>query len=325
MKDTITEKVKKTVDIVVPVYNEEENIKFLYKKIMEAISEYDRYDFTVTFIDNKSTDNSRKIIEELAKEDKRARAIYNAKNFGHIRSPFYALSRSDGDCAILMAADLQDPPEKIKEFIAKWEEGYKVIYAVKKESFESKIMYFFRTLYYRIMKGISDTPQVEHFTGFGLYDKDFLKILKDLNDPYPYMRGLVAELGFEAAEIEFKQPKRQKGITKNNFYTLYDMAALGITTYSKKLMRLSIFISLFTGFISFMGLFISVVLDICGKNIFAVHYLGFGIFLFLSVIMFFIGLLSEYVMMINQRTLKRPLVIEEKRINFENTTKHNDE
>jgi glycosyltransferase involved in cell wall biosynthesis len=308
--------IKKTIDIVVPTFNEEENVGPLYQKVFQMAEEYPKYNFTLTFIDNKSTDQTRKEIEKLAAGDKRVRAIYNARNFGHIRSPFYALSHSDGDCAVLMAADFQDPPEKLKEFIQKWEEGFKVIYAVKKESFENKFVYFLRTFYYRLMKSISDIPQIEHFTGFGLYDKDFLKILKDLNDPYPYMRGLVAELGFATTEIEFKQPKRKKGKTKNTFYTLYDMAALGITTYSKKLMRYAVFLSLFTGIVSFLGLIAAIISDICGMPVTALHYLSLGLFLFLSLIMFYIGLLSEYVMIVNQRTLKRPLVIEEKRINF---------
>lgn len=317
------ENIKKTIDIVVPTYNEEENIKPLYEKVCIIADDLKKYNFTLTFIDNKSIDKTRIEIEKLAEQDKRVRAIYNAKNFGHIRSPFYALSHSDGDCAVLMAADFQDPPEKLKEFIQKWEEGYKIIYGVKKESFENKLVYFFRSVYYRVMKGISDTPQIEHFTGFGLYDKDFLTILKDLNDPYPYMRGLVAELGFDAAEIEFKQPKRKNGKTKNTFYTLYDMAALGVTTYSKKLMRYAIFISMFLGVLSFGGLIIAGILNISGVNVTAVHYYGLVTFMFLSIIMFFVGLLAEYVMMINQRTLKRPLVIEEKRINFNSNNKEN--
>lgn len=310
------EMVKKTIDIVVPTFNEEENVEALFKKVVEIMGQHEKYNFTMTFIDNKSTDKTREIIERLATFDKRIRAIFNAKNFGHIRSPFYALSHSDGDCAVLMAADFQDPPEKLHEFIAKWEEGFKVIYAVKSKSCENKLMYFLRGTYYRLMKGISDTKQIEHFTGFGLYDSSFLSVLKENTDPYPYMRGLVAELGYNTAEVDFEQPKRRNGKTKNNFYTLYDMAILGITTYSKKLMRLAVFISVFTGLFSFLGLLVSAILDITGHSITAVFYFGFGTFLFLSLIMFFVGLLSEYVMILNQRSLNRPLVIEEKRINF---------
>ena len=308
---------KKHVDIVIPTFNEEENVEALYLALVEIANKLSRYRFTFTFIDNKSTDSTRAVIEHLAEKDKRVRAIYNARNFGHIRSPFYGLSRSDGDCAILMAADFQDPPEMIEQFIQKWEEGYKVIYAVKKKSRENKLMYLLRSIYYRMMKWISETEQIEHFTGYGLYDKSFLQVLKDIDDPYPYMRGLVSELGFDSCRIEFIQPRRKRGKTKNNFYTLYDMAALGITSYTKKLMRLAIFLSIPLGVFSFLGIIAAAVFDIIGASIDAAVYAALGLSLFLSVILFFIGLLAEYVMLINQRTLHRPLVIVEKRINFD--------
>lgn len=309
--------IKKTIDIIVPTFNEEENVEAMQLKVKEIMKNFDRYNYTLTFIDNFSKDKTREIIERLASEDKNVRAIFNARNFGHIRSPFYALSRSDGDCAILMAADFQDPPDKISEFIAKWEEGFKVVYAVKKKSEESRLMYLFRSVYYRVMKNISEVEQIEHYTGFGLYDSAFIKVLKNLDDPYPYMRGLVAELGFKTAEIDFEQPKRKNGKTKNNFYTLYDMGMLGITSYTKKIMRMAVILSVITGFLSFAGLLASLILDLLDFPITAIYYFGCGTFLFLSVILFFTGLSSEYVMMINQRTLKRPLVIEEKRINFD--------
>lgn len=310
---------KKHIDIVIPTFNEEENVEALYLTLKEIAERLGRYLFTFTFIDNKSTDSTRTVIEHLAERDKRVRAIYNARNFGHIRSPFYGLSGSDGDCAILMAADFQDPPEMIEQFIQKWEQGYKVIYAVKKKSRENKLMYLLRSIYYCMMKWISETEQIEHFTGYGLYDKAFLRVLKDIDDPYPYMRGLVSELGFDSFGIEFVQPKRKRGESKNNFYTLYDMAALGITSYTKKLMRLAIFLSISLGILSFLGLAAAAAFDIAGAGVDAAIYAVLGLSLFLSVILFFIGLLSEYVMLINQRTLHRPLVIVEKRINFDQT------
>lgn len=308
----------KTIDIIVPTYNEEENVIQMYGKVKEIMEgTLSRYNFTLTFIDNCSGDNTRALIEQIAVKDKRVRAIYNARNFGHIRSPYHALSTSDGDCAVLMAADFQDPPEKIIEFVEKWEEGYKVIYAVKKKSKENALMYFFRSAYYRTMKKISEVEQIEQFTGYGLYDKAFVKVLKELDDPYPYMRGLVAELGFCCCEVEFTQPKRERGKTKNNFYTLYDMAMLGITTYTKKIMRAAVLIAAFMGVLSFLGLITCAVLSILGYTVAPLYFIAAGLSLFLSVILFFVGLLAEYVMISNQRLLKRPLVIEQKRINFE--------
>lgn len=230
---------RKLISIVTPCYNEEANIDELYQRIVDVMARLD-YDYEHIFIDNCSTDNSLVKLRALAAQDKRVKLILNARNFGHIRSPYYALLQARGDAAILIASDLQDPPEMIEEFVKKWEEGFKTVMAVKPESEESRLMFFARRIYYRFVTRISEVPLVQNATGAGLFDRAVLDILKKIDDPYPYFRGLLCEIGFPIATVPFKQPRRMRGITKNNFYTLYDIAMLGITNHSKVPLRLMV-------------------------------------------------------------------------------------
>lgn len=310
----------KKVSILVPCYNEVENVKPLSEAIIGIFAEkLPQYDYEIVFIDNDSTDGTRDLLEEIGKNNKKIRAIFNAKNFGHIRSPFYGLLQLDGDCTMLMCADFQDPPELIPDFVNAWAEGYKVVIGRKTNSMESKLMYGFRKLYYKIIKKMSDVEQIENFTGFGLYDKSFIEVLRGLDDPMPYMRGIVAELGYQRKDIEYDQPQRKAGKTKNNFYTLYDMAMLGITSYTKVILRLATIIGFIFSAVSFVIAIVYLVLKLVNWQDFAAGTapILIGLFLMGSLLMFFIGFLGEYILNINTRVMKRPLVVEEKRINFD--------
>jgi len=309
----------KLINVVTPCYNEEDNIIEVYERVKKAFSELSNYSYEHVFIDNASTDSTVKKLRQLAKHDKNVKVIVNARNFGNIRSSYYAITQTRGDAMILLVADLQDPPELIKDFIKKWEEGFKVVIGVKPKSKENFLMFFIRKLYYRLIVKISEVDLVKNFTGFGLYDKKIVDILKTIDDPYPYFRGLISEVGFERCEIEFEQPLRKHGKSKHNFYALYDVAMQGVTTHSKIPMRLATIAGFFLAILSFI---ISMVFLIA-KIIFWKHFaLGVapiivGLFFFSSIELFFIGLLGEYILSINTRVLKRPLVIEEERINFD--------
>ncbi len=310
----------KIIDVVLPVYNEKENIESICQAILQVFDKsLANYDCKILLIDNCSTDGTRNLIENICKEQKRVRAIFNARNFGPVRSPFYGLINTDADCSIQMAADFQDPPEMITEFVDKWEEGNKVVIAIKKTSKENPVMFFIRSRYYGLLKKIADIEHIEHFTGYGLYDRCVVDALRNIKDPYPYLRGLISEIGFKRAEIVFDQPRREKGITKTNFFSLYEYAMLGITSYSKILLRVSTML----GFVvSFLCILVSVVYFVL-KLIYWDNFpmgsapIVIGVFFVGAVQMFFIGLLGEYVLSINTRVLQRPLVVEEKRINFE--------
>ena len=309
----------KKINILIACYNEEENVVPLTEKLTQVMQqELPQYDYFITFIDNCSQDNTRALLEELCAKDKHVRAIFNARNFGHIRSPFHALQQcTDADCTILMCADFQDPPELLPEFVKKWEEGYQIVYGKKTRSKESKCMYALRALYYKVMAKASEVEQLQQFTGFGLYDLAFVKVLANIQDPYPYMRGLVGELGGKKTFIEYEQPARRAGKTKNNWHTLYDMGMLGVTSYTKKFLRLAVKLGIGLFCLSILGILVTGLLHIfTDLHITLTLYLLEGLYAFLSGILFFIGFSGEYIMMINQRSLQRPLVVEEKRINF---------
>ncbi|NEU10293.1 glycosyltransferase family 2 protein [Flavihumibacter sp. R14] len=312
----------KLISIVTPCYNEEENVANLYQQVREVLLKLPGYSYEHIFIDNASTDNTVEILKELAAEDRNVKIIVNARNFGHIRSPYYGLLQSKGDAVILIVADLQDPPSLIEKFIRSWENGYKIVIGVKNKSRENRVMFMIRKLFYNIITKISDTDLVKNFTGFGLYDKQFIDVLRELDEPYPYFRGLIAELGFNRLEIEYTQPKREKGNTKNNFYTLYDMAMLGFVNHSKLPLRLASFIgfsvSIFSILIAF-AYFIYKLLDWYNFQL-GIAPLVIGIFFFGGVQLFFLGVIGEYIGSIQTQVKKRPLVIEKLRINFENET-----
>lgn len=309
----------KLISIVTPCYNEEENVRDVYEQVKAVFADLPSYRYEHIFIDNASVDGTADILKEIAEADKNVKIILNARNFGHIRSPIHALLQAQGDAVILMVADLQDPPELISKFLSRWAEGFKVVLGVKPSSRESFTMSLVRRLYYRTIGRIADVQLIPDFTGFGLYDREVINIIRGLKDPYPYFRGLISELGFEYATIPFVQPRRCRGITKNNFYTLYDIAMLGITSHSKVPLR----IATMAGFtLSGVSLLIALGYLIAKLLFWESFSLGFapiliGIFFFASVQLFFIGILGEYIGAIHTQVLKRPLVIEKERVNFD--------
>lgn len=310
----------KTVSIVVPCYNEQENVKPLSEAIIKVFKEQlTDYNYELVFIDNDSKDNTREILRELCQKDKNIKAIFNAKNFGQFNSPYYGMLQTTGDCTMLMAADFQDPVEMIPKFVKEWAEGYKIVIAIKTSSKENKIMYFLRNCYYKLIRKFSDVEQIEQFTGFGLYDKKFIEVMKNLDDPTPFLRGLVAELGFRRKEIPYTQPKRRAGKTSNNFYRLYDAAMLSITSYTKVIMRLATIFGAICSGINIIIAIIYFVLKLLYWDRFPAGTapLVIGIFLIGSIQLFFIGFLGEYILTINSRVMKRPLVVEEERVNFD--------
>lgn len=307
----------KMISIVTPCYNEAENIEELYQRIVDVMFKLP-YEYEHICIDNHSTDDTVKKLKEIAARDKRVKLIVNARNFGHIRSPYYALLQSSGDASILLASDLQDPPEMIIDFLREWEAGYKTVLAVKPESEEHSLMFFVRKSYYRFISKISEVPLISNATGAGLFDRSVIKILNELNDPYPYFRGLLCEIGYPIATVPFKQPRRQRGITKNNFYTLYDIAMLGITNHSKIPLRLMTM----GGFIlSILSLSVAISFLVAKFIFWDSFQLGtaptlIGIFFFGAIQTFFIGVLGEYIGSVHTQVRKMPLVIEIERVNF---------
>lgn len=311
---------RKKISVMIPCYNEEENARPIYEAVKnELVTSLPQYDYEILFIDNKSKDNTRSIIREICKEDKNVRAIFNCRNFGQFNSPYYGIINTSGDCCVTICADFQDPVELIPKFVAEWEKGYKVVIGVKTQSKESKIMYAMRSVYYKLIKKMSDVEQIEHFTGFGLYDKSFVKTLRELDDPQPFIRGIVAELGPERKEIEYTQPQRRAGKTHNNFYSLYDAAMLSFTSYTKIGLRLAVFAGAGFSLIGFVIALIYLILKLINWYDFPAGTVPIliGVFLMSSIQLFFIGLLGEYIMNINRRVMKRPLVVEEERLNFE--------
>lgn len=293
----------------------------LVKAVAGIFEQLPQYTYEHVFIDNSSTDTTVSILREIAKTDSHVRVIVNARNFGHIRSPFYGMIQCKGDAVISLVADFQDPPEMIEKFLEKWEEGYKIVIGVKKQSRENPVMFAIRKFFYNLLIKLSDSgePPVKNFTGFGLYDQQFISVLRSLDDPYPYFRGLITELGFARAEIEYVQPQRAGGKTKNNFFTLYDMAMLGFTNHSKLPLRLSAFIGFFSAILSLLTAIGYLVYKLVFWNRFQLGTapMVIGIFFFSSVQLFFIGIIGEYIGAIHTQIRKRPLVIEKERINFD--------
>lgn len=309
---------RKLISIVTPCYNEESNIDELHQRIVEVMSRLD-YDYEHIFIDNCSTDNSLIKLRGLAERDKRVKLILNARNFGHIRSPYHALLQARGDAAVLIASDLQDPPEMIEEFVRKWEEGFKTVMAVKPESEESRLMFIARRAYYRFVTRISEVPLVQNATGAGLFDRAVLDILKKIDDPYPYFRGLLCEIGFPIATVPFKQPRRKRGITSNNFYTLYDIAMLGITNHSKVPLRLMVMGGAFLAGLSLLAAFAFLIAKLVFWNSFQIGIapLLISLFFFSSVQILFLGMLGEYLGSVHTKLRNMPLVVEAERVNFD--------
>lgn len=319
---------KKKISVVIPTYNEEGNVKPLAQAIVNVMEkELPEYDYEIIFIDNHSKDNTRLFLRQLCGDNQKIKAIFNARNFGQIRSPVYGLKQAKGDCVIRMCADFQDPVEMIPKFVREWEKGWKIVIGIKKSSKEKKMMYWIRTLYYKLIRKITDIDHIEHFTGFGLYDKAFVDVVRDLHDPMPYLRGIIAELGFDYMAIPYEQQKRKAGKSKNNFYSLYDYAMIGITSYSKVVLRMATFVGFIVGGISFVAGIIYFILKLLYWDRFSAGMapLLIGVFFLGSMQLFFIGFLGEYVLSINTRVLDRPLVVEELRLNFDESEKKSEE
>lgn len=310
---------KKLISVLIPCYNEVENVQPISEAIInEFVTKLPQYDYEIVFIDNFSTDGTRKKIEQICKMNPKIKAIFNAKNFGQFNSPYYGMCQTHGDCTIAMCCDFQDPVELIPRFVAEWEKGYKIVSAIKTQSEENKIVRFLRTCYYKAIKKMSSVEQIEHFTGTGLYDKSFIDVLRELDDPMPFLRGIVAELGPLRKDIEYTQAKRRAGKTHNNWYTLYDAAMLSFTSYTKVGLRVATII----GFLFSLLTMLIAIIYLCAKLIWWEAFpmgtapMLIGTFFIGSVQLFFIGLVGEYVLNINARVMHRPLVVEEKRINF---------
>ncbi len=309
----------KKISVLIPCYNEEENVIPLSEEIVSQFDNYlSEYDYEIIFIDNHSIDSTREKLTEICNKNPKIKAILNARNFGQSNSPYYGMLQTTGDCTISMCADFQDPVDLIPKLVHEWEQGFKIVSAIKTKSKENFIMRFLRSCYYKLVKKMSDVDQIEHFTGTGLYDKDFIDVLRNLDDPTPYLRGIVAELGFKRKDIDYEQQKRRAGKTNNNWYSLYDFAMLSLTSYTKVGMRICTIAGFIIAMISVLIAFIYLILKLVYWYSFAMGDapILIGIFLLGGIQLFFIGFLGEYMMSINQRVMKRPLVIEERRINF---------
>ena len=308
----------KKISIMIPCWNEKENIRNITEAVKKEIKDnLPEYDYEVVIIDNKSTDGTREIIRELCKEDTKVKSIFNVKNFGQFNSPYYGLTQCTGDCVVPVCADFQDPVELIPKMVKKWEEGHKVICMVKTKSKESRFMYFMRSMYYSLIKKMSSVDQIKQFTGFGLYDQSFIQIMRELKDPTPFLRGIIAEYAPDHLEMEYTQPQRKAGKTHNNFYTLFDAAMLSFTSYTSSL-RIATFAGFIISMVSFLLGLTYLFLKIFNWNSFSAGMAPILIAMFFlgGVQLAVIGFLGEYVMSMNQRVINRPLVIVEERINF---------
>jgi len=309
---------KKLISIVTPCYHEEENVEECFKQVQLIFENLPQYDYEHIFIDNGSKDKTVALLKGIAMVNSQVKIIVNTRNFGWIKSPYYGICQSSGDATILFVCDLQDPPYMIKEFIEKWEEGHKVVIGVKTQSEESPLMFRIRRWYYNLINRLSETEMIKNYTGFGLYDKRVIDILRQIDDPYPYFRGLISDIGFDMFRITYAQPVRRRGVTASNFYRLYDVAMLGITNHSKVPLRLATMVGLAVSIFSFLIAVLYFIYKLVFWSSFSLGIapLVIGIFFFGAVQLFFIGIVGEYIGSIHTQVLKRPLVIEKERINF---------
>ena len=309
----------KKISILIPCYNEEENVGPIANAIVEEMDKnLSSYDYEIVFIDNDSKDNTRPLLREICKRNPKIKAIFNAKNFGQFNSPYYGMLQTTGDCTIAMCCDFQDPVEMLPQMVEEWEKGAKIVSCIKTASKENSIMRFLRSCYYKMIKKMSSIEQIEHFTGFGLYDRSFVEVLRNLKDPTPFLRGIVAELGFKRVSIEYTQAKRRAGKTHNNFFTLFDAAMLSFTSYTKVGLHLVTFAGMILSTLSILAALVYLVLKLLYWDRFSAGFapMIIGLFFLNAIELLFIGFVGEYVMSINTRVMNRPLVIEEERINF---------
>ena len=310
----------KTISVVTPCYNEEGNVLELYERVRAVMAKIGRYEYEHIFIDNRSTDNTFVILKQIASADPNVKIIRNTRNFGHLRSPFHALMMARGDAVISLMSDLQDPPEVLEQLIAEWERGTPIVVAIKHESHENPLMYWIRGRYYKLVRSISSIETYEHFTGFGLYDRKVMEMIKQFPDPYPFFRGMIAEIGLQHGEVFYTQQRRKSGKTKNNWFSLYDLGILGLTTLSKVPLRLATF----TGFVGAALSFLSGLAYFIYKLLFWTRFsvgmapLVLGVFFLGSLQMLFLGVIGEYVGNIFTQVQARPHVFEDERVNFEN-------
>jgi glycosyltransferase involved in cell wall biosynthesis len=310
------------VSVVVPCYNEQGNVDVLYERLCAVFAKIADIRFQILFIDNASVDSTQEVLRAIAERDARVKVIFNIRNFGSLRSPLHAFFESAGDAVICMASDLQDPPELIGEFVRHWRAGIKVVIGVKAKSRESQVMFFLRRSYYKLLNRISETPLIDNFTGFGLYDREVVEALRRIPDRRPYFRGLIAELGYTRAEVPFVQPQRERGVTSNNFYALYDTAMMGLTSHSRVPLRLATMAGFVLGFISLLVAILYLVAKLVFWNRFALGQAPvlIGVFFFGSVQMFFVGILGEYIGAIHAQVHPRPWVVERERLNLDSAS-----
>jgi glycosyltransferase involved in cell wall biosynthesis len=310
----------KLISVVTPCYNEEANVREVYSRVKAVFEADAHHRYEHIFIDNASRDNTLPILREIANQDPNVKIIVNARNFGHLRSPMHGMFQASGDAVALLFSDLQDPPELLQQMIDQWDQGIPVVVAIKKTSEEHGVMFWLRTKYYQLVNRLADLETYEHFTGFGLYDRRVIEIVRSFNDPYPYFRGMIAEIGLPHSEIPYEQKRRQRGVTKNNFYTLYDLAMLGIVSFSKVPLRLLTLAGFACSALCLFVAFVYFVYKLVFWNSFTVGMapLVIGLFFFGSIQLVFIGILGEYIGAIHTQVQRRPLVVEKERINFDN-------
>ena len=307
---------------MIPCFNEEDNVvdigNAIEKEILDKLPEYD---YEICYVDNASTDRTRELIEQQCSSNKKFKAIFNVTNFGQFNSPFHGICSLYGDCVIPICADFQDPVEMVPVFVHEWEKGHKIVSGVKTSSKENGFVYLLRTIYYKLIKNMSSVKMIEHFTGFGLYDQSFIKLLRELNDPLPFMRGIVAEYGdgFNLITVEYEQPKRRAGKTHNNFYTLYDAAMLSITSDTKVGLRLMTWLGFIIGFLDLIVALVYLILKLVNWYNFNAGYapMIIGMYFLGAVQLAFMGFMGEYILNINTSVINRPVVVEERRINFD--------
>ena len=317
IKVKVMENLRKKVSILIPCFNEEENVEPMSVAINNVFTQdLTQYDWELIFIDNDSHDRTREILRDICAKNPNIKAIFNAKNFGQFNSPYHGILQTTGDCVISMVCDFQDPIELIPQYLEEWEKGYKIVIGIKSQSKENKIVRLGRTIYYKMIKRFSTVEQIEHFTGSGLYDRSFIEVLRDLNDPTPFLRGIVGELGFRRKEIEYVQPKRRAGKTHNNFYSLYDAAMLSFTSYTKIAIRLATFVGLLMCFLGGLGVIAALILRYAAGIALGWWPIVIALDIFSGIQLTFTGLIGEYISTVNSKVMRRPLVVEEERINF---------